>query len=163
MKPIFTIYIVIVILGIFIYLYNLVILNRNKKRIGEVYGKWSLTFNLKNRINWIIWAIVIAYLILSIYFIFSKPHKDNDFVFLVLFIIFLSFYPTWNIRVGSEGIILGSTMIPNERLVEKRIIDKRKSKYLFLKWTPDSTSPRTKTTKILIPLKNFDIEEKHSS
>jgi len=160
MRPVFVIYIVIALLAVFNYFFNLYRLNSKKKLIGKIHSKWSSKFNLTFPINWVNWIAVIAYLLLSFSLIITEPHRDNDYTLLVLFIIFLSFYPRWNVIVGSKGIIIGMKIIFWENILERRIIDKGKFRYLELKWALDSAPFNKKTKRIKIPSKDLDVLNK---
>jgi len=162
MRPVFVIYIAIALLGVFNYFFNLYRLDSKKKLIGKIHSKWSSKFNLTFPINWVNWIAVIAYLLLSFSLIITEPHRDNDYTLLVLFIIFLSFYPRWNIIVGSKGIIMEMEIIFWENIIERRIIDKEKYRYLELKWASDSAPFEKKTKRISIPSKLPDILNKNA-
>ena len=153
MRPVFLIYAGIGLLALFNYFFNLYRLNAKKKLIGKIYSKWWSIFNLKIPINWVIWILVAAYLSWSLFLIIAEPHRDNDYTLLLIFFLFLSFYPRWNIIIGSEGIVTGMKVFLWEDLIEWEIIEKGKSKYLELKWYSPLTS-ETKTKRIRLPNNN---------
>jgi hypothetical protein len=153
MRPVFMIYAGIGVLVIFNYFFNLYRLKEKKKQIETIYSEWSTKFNLKIPLNWLIWLLVVAYFSWSLFLIITGPHRDNDYTPLVIFFLFSSFYPRWNVVIGSEGIITGMEVFLWEDLREWQIIHKGKYKYLELKWY----SPRlleTKTRRIRLPKNN---------
>jgi len=153
MKPVFMIYVGIGVLALFNYFFNLYRLKVKKKQIETIYSEWSAKFNLKIPLNWLVWLLVVVYFSWSLFLIITGPHRDNDYTPLVIFFLFLSFYPRWNVVIGSEGIITGMEVFLWEDLREWQIIYKGKYKYLELKWY-SPLSLETKTRRIRLPKNN---------
>jgi len=145
------IYIAIALFAVMIYLFSLFELKAKKKQIGTIQTQWSSKFNLTIKINWIIWAAVIAYLWWSLYLIIAEPHRKNEYIFLFVFILFLSFYPRWTAVIGSKGVISGMEVLLWENLKEWKIFSRGRSQYLELKWESRSVPPELKTKRIPIP------------
>jgi len=147
------IYVGIGVLALFNYFFNLYRLKVKKKQIETIYSEWSAKFNLKIPLNWLVWLLVVVYFSWSLFLIITGPHRDNDYTPLVIFFLFLSFYPRWNVVIGSEGIITGMEVFLWEDLREWQIIYKGKYKYLELKWY-SPLSLETKTRRIRLPKNN---------
>lgn len=147
MDPVFVIYGVFLIVSFINYLSILQRERAKKELIGDVRLKWSSRFHLSIPLNWAIWGFVILYLGGSIYFIASKPHQNNDWTLLVVFFLFMSFYPKWEVRVGTKGILVGTNVYLWEKIEESTIVKKGKYGYLKLK------HPSSKEVKIPFPLK----------
>jgi len=145
------IYMVIVLAGVLVYYFNLSELKAKKKKIGTIQAKWSSKFNISIKLNWVNWAIVIAYLGWSLFLIIVEPHRKNDYISLVLFIIFLSFSPRWTTVIGSQGVISGMEVFLWENLAEWKVISKGKLKYMELKWESRSRPSELKTKLIRLP------------
>jgi len=145
------IYIVLALLAVIIYLFNLFELKAKKRQIGTIQAKWSSMFNLTIKINWIIWAVVIAYLSWSLFLIIAEPYRKNEHISLIVFILFLSFYPRWVTVNGSKGIISGMEVFLWENLKEWEILSRGRSQYLELKWESRSAPQVLKTKKIRLP------------
>lgn len=153
MRLVFVIYAGIGVLALFNYFFNLFRLKAKKKRIGAIYSEWSTRFSLKIPLNWVIWILVVSYFSWSLFLIITGPHQDNDYTPLVIFFLFLSFYPRWIIVIGSEGIISGMEIFLWEDLREWQIMNRGKYKYLELKWYSPLSS-ETKTRRIRLPKNN---------
>lgn len=153
MRLVFLIYVGIGVLALFNFFFNLYRLKAKKKQIETIYSEWSTKFNLKIPLNWVIWLLVAAYLFWSLFLIITGPQRDNDYTPLVIFFLFLSFYPKWNVVVGSEGIITGMEVFLWEDLREWEILSRGKYKYLELKWY-SSVSAKTRTKRIRLPKNN---------
>jgi len=145
------IYIALAFFAAIIYLFNLFDLKAKKKQIGTIRAQWSSMFNLAIRINWIIWAAVVAYLLWSLFLIISEPFSKNELIFLFIFALFLSFYPRWSAVIGSKGIISGMEVFLWEGLREWQILSRGKSQYLEVKWESRSAPPGIKTKRIRLP------------
>jgi hypothetical protein len=146
------IYIAIALFAVMIYLLSLFELKAKKKQIGAIQTQWSSKFNLTIKINWIIWAAVLAYLSWSLYLIIAEPYRKNEYIFLLVFILFLSFYPRWITVIGSKGIISGMEVFLWENLKEWKIFSRGRSQYLELKWDSGSVLPELKTKRIPLPI-----------
>lgn len=146
------IYIALALFAAIIYLFNLFELKAKKKQIGAIHVQWSSKFNLTIKINWIIWIAVISYLSWSLFLIIGGPHRQNEYVFLLVFILFLSFYPRWMTAIGSKGIISGMEVFLWENLKEWKIFARGRSQYLELKWESPSVPRELKTKRIRLPV-----------
>jgi len=80
-----------------------------------------------------------------------EPRKDKDYLLLVLFIVFLSFYPRWTVAVGSKGIIAGIKVFLWENLVELNVIERGRIRFLELKWASHSMPIKIHTKRIPLP------------
>lgn len=145
------IYIAIALFAVMIYLFSLFELKAKKKQIGAIQTQWSSKFNLTIKINWIIWAAVIAYLSWSLYLIIAEPYRKNEYIFLFVFILFFSFYPRWTAVIGSKGIISGMEVLMWENLKEWKIFSRGRSQYLELKWESSDVPPELRTKRIRLP------------
>jgi len=145
------IYIMIALFAVLVFLYNVFELKAKKKLIGKICTQWSLMFNLTIRINWIVWLAVLAYLSWTFFLIIAEPHKKNGYIFLLVFILFLSFTPRWKIIIGSKGIISGMEVFLWRNLKEWQMYSRGTSKYLDLKWESPSEPPELKTKRIRLP------------
>lgn len=161
MKPIFLVYGIWILIGLFIYIYGLLKLKANKRIIGEIYYKWSFKFNIEFARNWINWAIVIAYLIWSFSQLTKEFHTKVFYTNIVIFFaLFLSFYPRWNIFIGSKGIIYGTQAVLWEKLKEWKLIRKGRRSYLELKFRADDEFSNIIIKRIRIPSKIWGNLEK---
>lgn len=145
------IYIVLALFASMIYLFNLFELKAKKKQIGTIRAQWSSRLNLTIRINWIIWAAVIAYLSWSLFLIISEPFSKNEYIFLFIFVLFLSFYPRWTAVIGSKGIISGMEVFLWEDLREWKIFSRGRAKYLEMKRESRSAPPELEKKRIRLP------------
>jgi len=145
------IYIGIAFFAAVIYLFSLFELKAKKKQIGEIHIQWSSMFNLTIKINWIIWAVIVAYLSWSLFLIVAEPLRKNEYIFLLVFILFLSFYPRWVVVIGSKGIISGMEVFWWKNFKEWKIFGRGRSLYLELKWESRSRPPELKTKRIRLP------------
>jgi hypothetical protein len=150
------IYVALAFFAVIIYLFNLFELKGKRKQIGTIRAQWSSRFNLTIRMNWIIWAAVVAYLAWSLFLIISEPFSRNEYIFLFIFALFLSFYPRWTVVIASKGIISGMEVFLWEDLKEWQILGRGKSQYLEMKLESRTTPPEIKTKRIGLP-SNKDI------
>ena len=144
-------YIALALFAVMIYLFNFFELKAKKKQIGTIRAQWSSRFNLTIRINWIIWAAVVAYLSWSLFLLIFEPFRKNEYIFLFIFALFLSFYPRWTAVIGSKGIISGMEVFLWEDLKEWKILSRGRSQYLEMEWETRSTPPGIKTKRIRLP------------
>ncbi len=156
MDLIVIIYIGLAFFAAIIYLFNFFELKAKKKQIGSIRSQWSSRFNLTIRINWITWAAVIAYLSWRLFLIISDPFRKNEYVFLFIFALFLSFYPRWTAVIGSKGIISGMEVFLWEDLKEWQLLSRGGARYLEVKRESPSAPPGIETMRIRLPA-NKDI------
>ncbi len=158
------IYIALALCAAIIFVFNLFELKAKKKQIGTIRAQWSSKFNLTIRMNWIVWAAVVGYLSWSLFLIIFKPFSKNEYVFLFIFALFLSFYPRWITAIGSRGIISGMEVFLWEDLREWQILSRGKSQYLEVKRESRSTPPGIKTKRIHLPAnKDITLPSLHNS
>ncbi|MBS3819491.1 hypothetical protein KGY73_08325 [bacterium] len=134
MDPIFVIYGFLLVLSLINYLLILRRLRAKKEVIGNIRSKWSSRFNLEFPLNWAVWGFVVLYLAGSLYFIATLPYQNNDWTLLVILFLFLSFYPKWNVYVGTKGILWGTRMYLWEKVEKSSVVEKGKYTYLILKY-----------------------------
>jgi ascorbate-specific PTS system EIIC-type component UlaA len=127
-----------------------------KKLAGRTYFKWSSKFNLGIPANRINWMIVLVYITATIYLVLTEPIMHSDYLLIVVFILFFIHYPRWNILVSSKGILMGLNFVSWEKMIEKKLVENKKSKHLELRWTSDFDQSKTKFKRIQIPPREYD-------
>lgn len=144
----------------FLFSISLLILNfselkQKKKLIGTIRYRWSPNFNIEFPLNWLKWIMVLCYLIWSFYLILRGPKDSTDFTPFTMFFLFLSFYPTWHVFVGSEGIVIERKVILWKMVTERKIIEKGRIKYLEIRWVYPSEPAKIRSKRIPIPSKGI--------
>lgn len=155
MEPIFVIYGLLLVLSVINYFLILRRVKAKKEIIGKVQLKWSSRFNPVFPFNWAVWGFVVLYLAGSVWFIATPPYQNNDWTLLVIFFLFLSFCPKWNVFVGPKGILMGTTVYLWKKMEDYGIEKKGKYSYLKVKY-PSSL----KEKKIPLPSKYRETVEK---
>ncbi len=148
----------IVFLGIVFFIFNFYHLREKKRLIGVIYCRWSPRFNIEFPWNWVVWVIILSYLGWTFYLIILKgPENPFDLGPLTIIFLGLSFYPTWHVFVGSEGIIIEMKIVLWKMVKEWNFIEKGRTKYLEIKWAYEGAPEKIRSTRIPVPSKNLKI------
>ncbi len=143
------IYLIIILLTIFSFCFYTVDLMHKKKLIKEIHYKWNSLFNIRIWHNWLKLGFLVVYIFWAFYQILSEPKKANNFTPLVFLALFFSFYPTWHVFIGSQGMIIRRKLILWEMLKDWKITKKGWFKYLKIRY--ESAPNKERIKKIPVP------------
>ncbi len=151
MKPfILFSYLVTLSLAFLLFLFFQLLLKLKKKSLGNIRARWSTAFNLSTLLSWLIMVFLILYFLWCAHQIAQDPRTSDGHYRLMYLILLLSISPLANVFIGSEGIIIHLRLIPWRNVQEKKIIHKKKRRYLEIREVMPSSS-KLITRKIPLP------------
>lgn len=148
--------IILGIIGILNFVFNYRKWTASNKKAGIINYQWSTKLNPRIPRNRIYLFFLFVYLLVSFYFLLSPPKMMSDYTMFVLFLLVMSFIPKWKAAVGSSAIILGGLIIPNDKILYKKIVSKGKSRFLEIKWSPKESSSVVKEKMVPVPFQRLD-------
>jgi len=149
-------YIILIFIGIVNFIFNFQKWTACKKRVGIIKYKWSTRLDPRIPKNRIYLFFLFIYLLVSFYFILSPPKMISDYTMLVFFILVMSFAPKWNAAIGPSAIILATQIIPSEEIIDRKLVMKRKSRFLEVKWSSEQSSSVVKEKIVGFPFQQLD-------
>jgi len=117
-------FIFMAIFGIWSFLVNYKDLKHRENLIGKIHYRWNSKFNLNIPYGWLSWTVFIAYIILSALLILIEPKNPKRYTSIFFLLIVLSFYPDWQVVVGSKGITIGRKVVLWDMVKEWRFYKK---------------------------------------
>lgn len=148
--------IILGIIGILNFVFNYRKWTANNKKAGIIYYQWSTKLNPRIPRNRIYLFFLVVYLLVSFYFLLAPPKMMSDYTMFVLFLLVMSFISKWNAAIGSSAIILGEHIIPNDKILYKKIVSKGKSRFLEVKWSPKEGGSVVKEKMVPFPFQRLD-------
>jgi|GEM_PF-3398718 len=152
------IFLFMTIFGIWSFSINYKDLKNRENLLGKIHYRWNSKFKLTLPFNWVIWTIFIVYIILSALSIFIEQ-RDSKYFSIFFLLIVLSFYPDWQVVVGSKGITIGRKVVLWEMVKEWRIYKEGNFVWMEINWVYENSPTKINKKRIPIPPEAREIIE----